>query len=242
MQIAIDGPAGAGKSSVAREVASRLGIMYLDTGAMYRAITLKALREGIDVTDGKALAELARRCDMEIISSREGGNLVLLDGEDVTEDIRSPQVNKKVSVVARSAELRRELVNLQRIIAAKSNGIVMEGRDIGTNVIPQAEYKFYLHADLEERARRRWLELKGKGLKLSLREIVEEISMRDQIDQEREEAPLKVASDAVVIDTTPYSLKEVIEKVLEYIESCEQKRNPILQEKLKNQRDRCQEA
>jgi len=217
MQIAIDGPAGAGKSSVAREVARRLGFKCLDTGAMYRAVTLKALNENIDLTNDQLLGELTRSCDMEIKYSAEEGTLIYLDGEDVTEKIRSPLVNKYVSIVAKSPEVRKELVLLQKKIAEKSGEIVMEGRDIGTNVLVNADYKFFLYASLEERAKRRWLEMKSKGVNISFQNLLTEIAMRDQIDQERDESPLKIAPDATVIDTTPYNLEEVIQKVMQIV-------------------------
>ncbi|MGI5876784.1 MAG: (d)CMP kinase [Dethiobacteria bacterium] len=217
MQIAIDGPAGAGKSSVAKEVARSLGLKYLDTGAMYRAITLKALREGVDLNDNKALVELVRSSHLDIKNDEKRGNLVYLDGEDVSVSIRSPAVNANVSVVAKSPALRKELVLIQKKIAEESNGIVMEGRDIGTNVIADADYKFFLLADLEERARRRWLELKEMKMELPLEDLLKQIAMRDRIDQERKDSPLKIAPDAVVIDTTFFTLNEVINKVLSVI-------------------------
>ena len=217
MQIAIDGPAGAGKSSVAREVARRLAFKCLDTGAMYRAVTLQALKKGIDLSNGKLLVELIRSCKLEVEYNDQEGTLIYLDGENVTEEIRSPLVNQNVSVVAKSSELRRELVLLQRELAEKSNGIVMEGRDIGTNVLVNADYKFFLTASPAERTRRRWLEMSAKGLDVSYEELYKEIALRDRIDQEREEAPLKIAPEALVIDTTPYTLEEVVEKVLSVI-------------------------
>jgi cytidylate kinase len=217
MQIAIDGPAGAGKSSVARGVASFLGLKYLDTGAMYRAITLKALRDGVDLNDNQALVELVRSCHMDIKNDEKRGNLICLDGEDVSTAIRSPAVNDNVSIVAKSPNLRKELVALQKKIANGNSGIVMEGRDIGTNVIADADYKFFLFADLEERARRRWLEMKEMNMELPLQDLLEQIAMRDRIDQERKDAPLKIAPDAVVIDTTFFTLQEVINKVLNVV-------------------------
>lgn len=217
MQIAIDGPAGAGKSSVAREVARRLAFTCLDTGAMYRAVTLQALKKGIDLGNGKLLVELVRSCKLDAEYNDQEGTLIYLDGENVTAEIRSPLVNQNVSVVAKSPELRRELVFLQRELADKSNGIVMEGRDIGTNVLVNADYKFFLTASPDERTRRRWLEMRAKGLDVSYEELYKEIALRDRIDQEREEAPLKIAPEALVIDTTPYTLEEVVEKVLSVI-------------------------
>lgn len=217
MQIAIDGPAGAGKSSVAREVARRLAFTCLDTGAMYRAVTLQALKKGIDLSNGKLLVELVRSCKLDAEYNDQEGTLIYLDGENVTAEIRGPLVNQNVSVVAKSPELRRELVFLQRELADKSNGIVMEGRDIGTNVLVNADYKFFLTASPDERTRRRWLEMRAKGLDVSYEELYKEIALRDRIDQEREEAPLKIAPEALVIDTTPYTLEEVVEKVLSVI-------------------------
>lgn len=217
MQIAIDGPAGAGKSSVAREVARRLAFKCLDTGAMYRAVTLQALKKGIDLGNGKLLVELVRSCKLDAEYNDQEGTLIYLDGENVTAEIRGPLVNQNVSVVAKSPELRRELVFLQRELADKSNGIVMEGRDIGTNVLVNADYKFFLTASPDERTRRRWLEMRAKGLDVSYEELYKEIALRDRIDQEREEAPLKIAPEALVIDTTPYTLEEVVEKVLSVI-------------------------
>lgn len=219
MQIAIDGPAGAGKSSVAKEVARRLGLVYLDTGAMYRAITLKALNEGVDVNDGHMLSRLIKNCKLEVVNDDNLGNRILMDGKDITEEIRAPRVNQNVSLVARSPEVRKELVHLQRTIAKRTDGIIMEGRDIGTNVLTGAPYKFFLSADVEERARRRWLEMKEKNITVSFQDLLEEIAMRDRIDQERQDDPLKAAPDAWMIDTTRHSFEEVVQKLLQLIQS-----------------------
>jgi cytidylate kinase len=221
MQIAIDGPAGAGKSSVAKEVARRLGLKCLDTGAMYRAITFKALNEGLDLTDNLLLGELTRHCRLEIKFDKKMNTLIYLDGEDITEKIRSPEVNKHVSLIARSPAIRKELVYLQRKIAEKSHGIVMEGRDIGTNVLINADHKFFLDAGLEERTHRRWLEMQEKGMAVDRESLLSEITTRDRIDSEREEAPLKIAPEARVIDTTCYNLEEVIEKVIGFVKPME---------------------
>jgi cytidylate kinase len=223
MQIAIDGPAGAGKSSVAREVARRLGLKYLDTGAMYRAITLKAWREGLDLNDDQALVKLVRSCKLEIKYDKIHGNLIYLDGEDVNRAIRSPIINEKVSIVAKSPGLRKELVFLQRKLAARSKGMVMEGRDIGTNVITGADYKFFLSAAPEERARRRWLEMQEMKMEISQEDLLAQIARRDRLDQERDDAPLKAAPDAIMIDTTALTLEEVIEEVLSLVRKDETK-------------------
>ncbi|NMB35581.1 MAG: (d)CMP kinase [Firmicutes bacterium] len=214
MQIAIDGPAGAGKSSVAKEVARKLGLKCLDTGAMYRAITLQALSEGIDLNDDQLLGELARRCQLEIKIDDQMDTLIYLGGEDVTEKIRDPEINQHVSIVARSPALRKELVFLQRKIAGENNGIIMEGRDIGSNVLVDADYKIFLDASPEERARRRWLEIKEKGRAVNFENILKEIANRDRLDRSRKEAPLKIAPGAEIIDTTACNLAEVVEKVL----------------------------
>ncbi len=235
MQIAIDGPAGAGKSSVAKEVARRLGLKYLDTGAMYRSITLLALRKGINPHNGAHLAEAAHRCNLEISYDDTTGNRIYLDGEDITAEIRSPEINKHVSVVSKSPELRKELVFLQKKVAEKSGGIVMEGRDIGTKVLEDADYKFFIFASLDERSRRRWLEMKEKRIELSFDEVKAEIAMRDRIDQEREASPLTVAPGAKVIDTTPYSLDEVVEKLINYIKENKNKTQGSLIKKVSDE-------
>lgn len=227
MQIAIDGPAGAGKSSVAKEIAHRLGLKYLDTGAMYRSITFLALREGIDPNNGALLAEAAHKCKLEISYDNQMGNCIFLDGKDITAEIRSPEINKFVSVVSKCPELRDELVFLQKKIAENSDGIVMEGRDIGTNVLKNADYKFFLFASLEERSQRRWKEMKEKGTEISLDEVIAEIATRDRIDQEREASPLTVAPEAEIIDTTSYSLDEVVEKILSFVEGNENKKRGL---------------
>ena len=185
-------------------------------GNIYHFILL-TLKKGIDLGNGKLLVELVRSCKLDAEYNDQEGTLIYLDGENVTAEIRSPLVNQNVSVVAKSPELRRELVFLQRELADKSNGIVMEGRDIGTNVLVNADYKFFLTASPDERTRRRWLEMRAKGLDVSFEELYKEIALRDRIDQEREEAPLKIAPEALVIDTTPYTLEEVVEKVLSVI-------------------------
>lgn len=227
MQIAIDGPAGAGKSSVAKEVARRLGLKYLDTGAMYRAVTWKSLQEGIDLHDEKALVEQVKKCNLEVKCDGKEGNLIFMDGENITQEIRNPEVNKHVSIVAKYTAVREELVNLQRSVATESGSIIMEGRDIGTNVLFDANYKFFLSADIKERATRRWTEMVSKGIEtpFSFEKLVEEIATRDRIDSERKDFPLKMSQDAYFIDTTSYSLEQVINKVIEIIKENENRKD-----------------
>jgi len=214
MQIAIDGPAGAGKSSVARRVASAVGAVYLDTGAMYRALTLKALQTGINLESEAELEALAGKTSISILPVDGGENKVYVDGRDVTDLIRSPQVNSAVSVVARCPAVRRQMVALQKEAARRSKKVILDGRDIGTNVLPNAEYKFFLTASLKERASRRRLELAEKGLHLTQEEVEKEIANRDKLDSGRPVNPLAKANDAIVIDTTDMSLPEVVEKIL----------------------------
>jgi cytidylate kinase len=211
--IAIDGPAGSGKSTVARLVAKRLKLLYVDTGAMYRALTLKAIRERVGLEDGAALAKLARSTRIDL--KEEGGDLrVFLDGEDVSRPIRDLELTKKVKFVARLPAVRAEMVKLQRKIANRS-GAVLEGRDIGTVVFPGARRKFYLDAEFSERARRRFKELKEKGQEgVALAEVEDDVSARDKSDMTRAVGPLKKAHDAVSIDTTNLSIEEVVERIL----------------------------
>lgn len=212
LRIAIDGPAGAGKSTVARLVAERLGYLYVDSGAMYRAVTLKALRLRINLQDQETLARLVR--DTHIVLERgEGGNRVLLDGEDVTAAIRDREVSRHVSEVAAQAAVRRRLVELQREMA-RGGGVVIDGRDIGSHVLPDAERKFFLDASLQERASRRAAELAAAGQPASVAEVAAEIERRDHLDTHREVAPLMRVPDAIYIDTTGRSIDEVVNQVL----------------------------
>lgn len=200
--IAIDGPAGAGKSTVARAVAERLGVGHLDTGAMYRSVAYAALAAGVDPADAAAVAALARRLSIEV------GPPTLVDGVDATVAIRTPEVNVAVSEVARNAEVRRELVRRQREWAEAHGGGVLEGRDIGTVVCPDAELKVYLTASQEERARRRTEEA-APGL-----DAAADVARRDRADSTRAASPLAVADDAVVIDTTGRPVAAVVDAVL----------------------------
>jgi len=206
--VAIDGPAGAGKSTVAKLLAHRLGFLYIDTGAMYRALTLKVLREGIRSTDDEAVGSLAGKVKIDLVPS-ENGLRVFLDGEDVTDEIRSPEVSRHVSYVARIYAVRERMTALQREMA-RNGKVVMEGRDIGTCVLPEADHKFFVTASVRERARRRQGDLRLQGHDIDLETLVQEIEKRDYIDSTREVAPLKPALDAKVIDTTGKTVEEVV--------------------------------
>ena len=214
--IAIDGPAGSGKSTIAKEVAKRLKILYIDTGAMYRALTLKAIDNGIDFKDKKALIALSKNVSIKL----EAGNSlkVYLDKKDVSEKIRTMEVTGKVKLVAPIKEIRENMVKFQRQMGASSKGAVLEGRDIGTVVFPDAEYKFYLDATFDVRVKRRFKELKDKGYPVSLKEVEEDVRTRDLSDMTREIGPLKKAEDAIVIDTTNMTIEEVIESVLDRVQ------------------------
>ncbi|MFA5537310.1 MAG: (d)CMP kinase [Bacillota bacterium] len=207
--IAIDGPAGAGKSSVAKLVAQKLGYLYVDTGAMYRALTWKALQNGIPF-DEASLANLAKTTSICFQQDKASGKqLVICDGIDITDKIREPKVAQAVSLLASFAKVRQQLTVLQRQYAAMG-GVVMDGRDIGTFVLPDADYKFFLTASIGTRSKRRYLELKNKGISVTLEEIRDEIVIRDSKDKTRKHAPLKMAEDAEILDTTNLSIEEVV--------------------------------
>lgn len=213
LKIAVDGPAGAGKSTVAREVARRLNLKYLDTGSMYRAVTLKLIREAVPLNNPGRIEAVLDRTALDV----EKDQRVFLDGEDVTAEIRKPCVNDMVSQVSAISLVRRRLAGMQREIAARSPGIVMDGRDIASRVMPDANFKFYLDAALEERARRRRKEHLERGLDLSQESVIEDIKQRDRIDSERADSPLTVAPGVSVIDTTALNIEEVVEQILERI-------------------------
>ena len=211
--IAIDGPAGSGKSTVALMVAKELGFLYIDTGAMYRAVTLQALREGIDLNDWEAVERVAASASIELVPGGNSMLRVLLNGEDVTQEIRSPEVSRNVSLVARVPAVKKRLVELQRSMACRG-GVVMEGRDIGTVVLPDAQVKIFLTASPGERARRRREELLQQGANVDLRQVEEEILTRDKIDTQRDTAPLKPALDAEVIDSSTIPAEQVVKMIL----------------------------
>lgn len=208
MIITIDGPAGAGKSTIAKQLARELHVTYLDTGAMYRAVTLKALEAGVDTQDEDALAALAQATEVNVCPG-DNGIRVLLDGRDVTAAIRSEEVTRHSSIVAGKPRVRQTVVEWQRAIGREQN-IVIEGRDIGTVVFPQAEVKFFMDADLEERAGRRARELEEAGQSVDLPGLIADLRERDRRDQERAVGPLVKAADAVAINTTDMSIPDVV--------------------------------
>lgn len=208
--IAIDGPAGSGKSTVARALAAHLGLKYLDTGAMYRSVAFAVLRSGGDPEDAEATAAVAREIDLDV-----GLDYVIVDGVDATVEIRGPQVSQAVSVVAANPQVRAELVSRQREWAHRRGGGVLEGRDIGTVVFPDAELKVYLTADPAERARRRAKEVTD----LDYEAVAADIARRDAIDSSRDADPLTEAADAVVVDTTGLTIDEVVANISGLLEA-----------------------
>ena len=215
--ITIDGPAASGKSTVARLLAERLGVSFLDTGAMYRAVTLAAIEAGVDMNDEvKLLGVLDDRKFQFAV--REGRMEVCIDGVEVTEQIRRPKVTANARYIASAAKLREKLVEMQRQFAEREKKIVTEGRDQGTVAFPDADVKFYLTADAGERARRRQAELQDRDGCENLEQIQRAIAERDRSDEERAVGPLRPAEDAIVIDTTDLSIDEVVEKLLCFVE------------------------
>jgi cytidylate kinase len=215
LTIAMDGPAGAGKSTLAKLVAERLGYLYVDTGAMYRALALKASRLGIDIHDHAALAHMAARSSVRLERGNGLGNRVFIDGEDVTTAIRAPEIEQIVSRVSASMELRTYMVNAQREIAS-TGAIVMDGRDIGSHVLPHADLKFFITASLAERARRRQEQQAKAGHQLDFAQLQVEIHRRDEEDRNKGEGSLVEMPDAVFIDTTDRGVEEVVNEILSY--------------------------
>jgi cytidylate kinase len=214
--IALDGPAGSGKSTIAKRVAHRLDYIYIDTGAMYRAVTFKALQAGMNLQDSEALVSLAEhtRIALEYETGVGDSKLhVIVDGTDVSTEIRSLDTTNNVSIVAAVAGVRAALVKTQQAMA-RQGGVVMDGRDIGTVVLPGAELKIFLTASVAERAKRRWLELREKGVALDLEELTRQIERRDYIDSNRATDPLRQADDAILLDTTDLSIEDVIDRVI----------------------------
>ncbi|MEK7017382.1 MULTISPECIES: (d)CMP kinase [Bacillus] len=212
ISIAIDGPAAAGKSTVAKVVAKKLSYVYIDTGAMYRAITYAALEQKVDIENEEKLMKVVKNVNIEF-QQGENTQLVFLNGQDVSEVIRTPDVTNRVSIVAKHRLVREEMVRRQQELA-KKGGVVMDGRDIGTHVLPDAEVKIFMLASVEERAERRHLENMNKGFDSNLEQLKEEIARRDKLDSEREVSPLKKADDALELDTTSLSIEEVVQKIM----------------------------
>jgi cytidylate kinase len=214
--VTIDGPSGSGKGTVAKAVAKRLGLSYLDTGAMYRAVALSVYRKGIPFDDDKKLNDLISETRIGFREKGDLGQRVFLSGEDVTDEIRVPHISRLSSDIATKGVVRLRLKSMQREMGEGKN-IVAEGRDMGTYVFPDADFKFYIDATLDERARRRWLQLKESGIGASLEEVKRDMEIRDKQDKERVESPLHPASDAVIIDTTNLKVDEVVEKIIKII-------------------------
>ncbi|GAB4163932.1 MAG: (d)CMP kinase [Geothermobacteraceae bacterium] len=223
MIIAIDGPSGAGKSTASRLLAERLGYLNIDTGAMYRSVALAAHRDGIGPDNHAALEELCDRIDIRLEVDPQGGLRVMLDGEDVSRAIRTPEISRLTPLVAAVPAVRRAMVTLQRRLG-RDGGVVLEGRDIGTVVFPDADLKVFLHASARERGRRRWLELKEKGVEVDLDQTVREVVERDRADMEREEAPLVRPEGAVDIDSGMLDIDQVVRRLLDEVDRVLRKR------------------
>lgn len=211
ISVAIDGPAGSGKSTVAKMIAKKLGLMYIDTGAMYRTVALYCMRKGIDTTNENEVVSILCEIDMEI-RQEEGIQRIFIDDEDVTEKIRTADVGKCSSEVALILPVREKLVILQRKLAEGAS-VIMDGRDIGTNVLPNAEVKIYLNAGVEERAKRRCGELRKIGAKFNFEDVKKQIEERDYNDMNRKYNPLMKAEDAIEVDTTNLNINEVCEEI-----------------------------
>jgi cytidylate kinase len=218
--ITIDGPAASGKSTAARLLAHKLGASFLDTGAMYRAVTLATMRAGVDLNDEQKLLEVTKTYDFQF-SDESGEMNVHIDDSDVTEQIRSPEVTANARYIAASPRVREKLVLMQRQFAAGRQKVITEGRDQGTVAFFDADIKFYLTADLAERARRRQVELQAKGRNESFDRILKAIEQRDKSDQDRAVGPLKPAEDAIIVDTTNMSIEQVVEKLAAYVKEKE---------------------
>lgn len=215
LTIAIDGPSGAGKSTVASSLAKRLGYLYIDTGAMYRAVALKVKEKSIDPEDESTLYQLASSLSFAFVTEGEESH-VLCDGEDVTEAIRLPEISRLASDISKKKGVREASVQKQKEMG-RGGGVVLEGRDIGTVVFPDADVKFYLDAEIEERGRRRFNELAKKGIEVDIKKTLEEVMQRDHNDMHRVYSPLKKADDAVLIDSTHRSVEEVVEEMVRIV-------------------------
>ena len=216
MKIAIDGPAGAGKSSIAKLVAKKLSFVYVDTGAMFRTVAYYFLSQGKDPSDAEMVTEECEKISISI-EYKHGAQHIFLDGTDVSTEIRQEEVGKNASVVAKNQAVRNRLLALQRQMAEKQD-VIMDGRDIGTVVLPDAQVKIYLTASASVRAERRYKELVEKGESCNLKKIEEDIIARDEQDMNREIAPLKQAEDAVLVDSSYMTIEEVVDKIIEIVE------------------------
>ena len=217
--IAIDGPSAVGKSTLGKLIAKEMGYLYIDTGAIYRAITLKALKNNLNLNNEKLILNLVSKVNISIKNTNrnlEESFRIFVDGKDVTEEIREPKIDQNVSQIAKLPKIRKQLIDLQRKLAKKGN-IIMEGRDIGSIILPYADIKLFFTASQEERIRRRYQELKNKGYKISYKEVKEQIIQRDFIDSNRECAPLTKTKDAIVIDSTKKNIEEVKNDILNII-------------------------
>jgi len=216
MNIAIDGPVGAGKSSVADAVAAKLGILHLDTGAMYRALGLKVLREGVDPADEEQVLQVSEKLQLSVRVGQNGQE-TLLDGKDVSALIRTPEVSMAASTVSRYVPVRKKMVALQQKLASEQD-MVLDGRDICTTVLPDAPVKIYLTASAEERAKRRWKEMKEKGAAESYENVLAQVKARDEQDMNRPVEPLRQAEDAVLLDSTNLSFEQVVDRIVKLAE------------------------
>lgn len=216
INIAVDGPAGSGKSTVCKLIAEKMGILYLDTGAMYRAIALQCIRQNADYAEKDSVKNVVEKLKLKI-EYKDGRQVTLLDGEDVSDQIRTPQVSLIASYVSAYGFVRQKMVSLQREIAKKTS-CILDGRDIGTNVLPDCRFKFYLTASAEIRAKRRYDDEKYKGAEQSYEEVLREINERDFQDKNRAVAPLKQADDAIVIDTSSMNIEEVVSEIIKSIQ------------------------
>ena len=215
--IAIDGPAGAGKSTVSKLLAKKLGFSYLDTGAMYRAVTYLVVKNNIDIDDKDNIGHLAENSSIFFLPPKEDGiSHIIIDGEDVTDKIRTSTIDKNVSKIAKIKPVRRAMVKIQRKIA-KNGNIIMDGRDIGSKVLPNADLKFFVTASLEERAKRRYLEIGERENNLNQDEVKNKIAKRDKLDSEREISPLVKTSDSILIDTTNLSIEETVNYMIDIV-------------------------
>lgn len=215
VNIAVDGPAGSGKSTVCKLVAKKLDILYLDTGAMYRALALKCINDGADYAEKEVVKHIVDKLDLKI-EYKNGQQITILDGKDVSEKIRTPQISLVASFVSSYSFVRQKMVALQREIANKTS-CILDGRDIGTNVLPDCRFKFYLTASAEVRAKRRFDEDRAKGSTQSYDEVLKDINERDFQDKNRAVAPLKMADDALILDTSDMAIGEVVETIIEKI-------------------------